>query len=307
MAFTFEQFAKEASKKEGFMNKAVESTTTFVKKAAETTKGIMPVTNRRFDAMVQGMYSEVNDVKKEAWKNKFMVHMLAHHTGMNMPSEDDLDALYQDYLAEEQAALEAAENAAKEEAMAKVTPVQEAPVEQSEQPSALQQVLNDPAALQELMALLNVKQPVVEVAEPVQAPVVPAVVRQEEVAEVQSYQCVANIASKQNPIRCTGVTNQEGIPCDECIMAGIKDVYADDMAALEVEEEPVVPVTIAEATEGEWKACEGCGKDLHVSYESDKCRDCRRSARQATPKPQGTTMRIAFDDDNNGDIPAVIK
>lgn len=261
MAFTFEQFAKEASKKEGFMNKAVESTTTFVKKAAETTKGIMPVTNRRFDAMVQGVYSEVNDVKKEAWKNKFMVHMLAHHTGMNIPAESDLDALYEEYLVEEQAALEAQENAAKEEAMAKVAPAPEAPVEQSEQPSALEQVLADPAQLEQLMALLNINQQ----------------------AAVEPVQPVTEVAPVQEPVKEEVVEEQE---------------------------EDAVPVSLEESTEGQWKACDGCGKDLHITYSCDTCRDCRRAARQgtvATPKPQGTTMRIAFDDVEGSDIPDVIK
>lgn len=134
MAFTINQFkaalinAKSDNYEENIKNKAVspkdiiKKQLNTAKKAGKAIRGVMPVTNNRFESMVEMMNNKHNNNEREIWKNRFRAEMIANAIGVNLPSEEELDALYEEYTAgpivEEEPVVEEAQEEVYEESPA---------------------------------------------------------------------------------------------------------------------------------------------------------------------------------------------
>lgn len=288
MAFTFDQFATQAAKKSTFGNTVKQA----ANKVAETTVGFMPVTNKRFNNTIADLANKHSKLEREAFDTKVLTHMLAHQVGMTVPTKEELDELWEQHQQQDIFA-EAPVEEVKELPAPQPEPVQEQPAQQVD---PLQAVMNDPDAMAKMFAMFQqmqqqsapVQEPLLKTDEDLQAYMTEEQ-EMEQAPVIKATQCIANISSQAMPTRCSMNTiNASGV-CDACTSAGITHVYEEDMAALTVQEE----------VQSEYKQCLGCEKELHVTYEADKCRDCRkaeRDAKQEAPKPRNTTMRIKFDD-----------
>lgn len=81
----------------GLFSRAVKSTVSITTAVAKTTRGVMPVTTRRFENIVEGLNDKHENTDRELFKNKVMIHMIASAAGVNLPTEKELDALYEEY------------------------------------------------------------------------------------------------------------------------------------------------------------------------------------------------------------------
>lgn len=112
----------------GLFSRAMKSTVNVTVAVAKTTRGVMPVSTRRFENIVEGLNDKHENTDRELFKNKVMIHMIASAVGVNLPTDAELDKLYEEYdKYEDEGVLEQIE--AIEEEMAK----QEEVIEQVEE------------------------------------------------------------------------------------------------------------------------------------------------------------------------------
>lgn len=148
MAFTFTDVQNLGSVKvsgaKGSTQKAFNNVTGAVKEkgsqVATGVKGVLPVTNNKFGALVDQVNSNYNELETRVWDVEFQVAMLAKATGKQLPGEEEMKAIRKQW--DEQ---QAAEAKAKQEAE-QATKVAE--------PETLADALNDPKVLARLKALL---------------------------------------------------------------------------------------------------------------------------------------------------------
>lgn len=128
MAFTLNQFKAALNGKaaaadltanlvpsaQDMMSQAWASTKSATAKTGSAVKRSLPVTSGRFEDMVSAMNEKHNNLERDAWKNKFRIAMVAQATGLNLPSDEELDVLYEQHLEEELEAAKAAQKAAAE-------------------------------------------------------------------------------------------------------------------------------------------------------------------------------------------------
>lgn len=84
-------------------------------KTGDAVMNQLPVRRKTFKAYAQATNERLNNVDREAWKARMVAEIVADATGVNVPSEEELDAMYEEFMAAEEEAQQAAEKAAKEE------------------------------------------------------------------------------------------------------------------------------------------------------------------------------------------------
>lgn len=91
----------------GLFGRSVAKTKEVSVSTASTIRGVLPVTTRRFEDIVMELNEKHNNQDLESFKNKTRVHMIANAVGVNLPSDEELEALYVSYIAEQEAQAEA--------------------------------------------------------------------------------------------------------------------------------------------------------------------------------------------------------
>ena len=99
----------------GTMEKAWSATKNAAVKTTGAVRGTMPVTTRRFERFASELDGRVSDHDKELFKQGVMIELIAQQAGIQLPTDTQLEAYYQDYLKQQE------EEAKKAEAQAEVT------------------------------------------------------------------------------------------------------------------------------------------------------------------------------------------
>lgn len=91
----------EANESTSFFGRAVDKTVSGTKTAASAVGGVMPATRKSVKDLAAQMNNRINNNEKEIFKNRLMIEMIAQATGVNLPSDEEMDELYEEYMVEE--------------------------------------------------------------------------------------------------------------------------------------------------------------------------------------------------------------
>lgn len=82
------------------LKSSAQTTKSVAVKSAKSVRSVMPVTTRRFEDMASEMNQRHNTTERDVWKNKLMIHMLSQYVGAKLPSDEEMDELYEQYLSD---------------------------------------------------------------------------------------------------------------------------------------------------------------------------------------------------------------
>lgn len=281
MAFTFNDVqnitVSKASKKvaaSSAFNTVVDSTKSAGSKAVGAVKGVAPVTNRRFEDMVSQLNEKHNNHELEIFKNKVRTHMIAGAVGVNLPSDEELEAMYKEFKEDEakQAQLEKeAQEAAKKE---------EAEKEENKAGHSILDALLDPKVISAFKSALfpakeEPKEELIKNDEELEEYMTEETPKEEEIQWKKCKSCDKMIAKQYIPDTCRACSTKPE----------------------EKEEEPVQEEAPAKNPD-EWKQCTSCNKDISVMYKHDECPHCRRTKKAAEAQNDGGSKprpRLRFD------------
>ena len=110
-----------------------ESKPSIWKKSTAAVVGVLPATNRRVDSIASELNDKYNNNSKELFKHKVMLEMIAQQVGINLPTDADLEAYYEEILKQEAQAQQAAPAVAAQEAppTSQVIPASEMTLEEA--------------------------------------------------------------------------------------------------------------------------------------------------------------------------------
>jgi len=101
-------------------------------KAAKSVKEVAPVTNRKFNKAVEEFNARHNQHEREIDKNRLLAHIIANAAGIELPSEEELDQMYDEAMAMEEEVEEIVEEPVEEPIAEEEPIVEQEPVVEEE-------------------------------------------------------------------------------------------------------------------------------------------------------------------------------
>lgn len=108
---------EKAVESKGTVGKAWSATKEAATKTTGAVRGTLPVTSRRFEGFVADITDKVVDHDKELFKQGVMIELIAQQAGIELPTNDQLEAYYEDYTKQQEAEAKAKEPEVTEDVM----------------------------------------------------------------------------------------------------------------------------------------------------------------------------------------------